>query len=185
MTLHFAKSWPIRYAFKGIVVFCTSNGVNQVWLGTAVGMVTVIILGIIVMAGVYGLESESLAGAEDIWEGLFSLGASIIITIMGAVLLRVSKLQDKWRIKLSQALSPSSTQKGPFLERFKYLSEKYALFVLPFITILREGFEAVLFIAGVGLGISPASIPLPATTGLLTGAFIGYLIYKYEQIRAL
>ncbi|KAJ9149999.1 Plasma membrane iron permease 2 [Pleurostoma richardsiae] len=157
--------------------------VNQVWLGTGFGTLIVVILGIVVMAGVYGLEAEQLAGAEDIWEGVFALGASIIITIMGAVLLRVSKLQDKWRVKLAQALNPDSQgSKGPIRDRFKYLGEKYALFLLPFITILREGFEAVLFIAGVGLGISPWAIPLPAVAGLLTGAFVGLLIYKGSNV---
>lgn len=130
------------------------------------------------MTGVHGLEADDLSGAEDIWEGVFALCASIIITIMGAVLLRVSKLQDKWRVKLSRALNASENQDGLPRNRFKYLGEKYALFILPFITILREGFEAVLFIAGVGLGASPLAIAFSAFIGLLAGAMVGYFIYK-------
>ncbi|CAK7204110.1 high-affinity iron permease [Sporothrix eucalyptigena] len=151
---------------------------RQIWLGTGVGFLAVVLLAAIVMTGVAGLEAETLSGAEDIWEGAFALAAAVIITVMGAVLLRVSKLQDKWRVKLAQAMNPAASNKGPLSQRIGYLSEKYALFILPFITILREGFEAVIFIAGAGLGTSALAIVLSAFGGLLTGAFVGYFIYK-------
>ncbi|CAK7234002.1 high-affinity iron permease [Sporothrix bragantina] len=151
---------------------------RQIWMGTGVGFVAVVLLATAVMMGVAGLEAETLSGAEDIWEGTFALAAAVIITIMGAVLLRVSKLQDKWRVKLAQAMNPSESHKGPLSQRIRYLSEKYALFILPFITILREGFEAVIFIAGAGLGTSAVAIVLSAFGGLLTGSFVGFLIYK-------
>ncbi|KAH8896710.1 iron permease FTR1 family protein [Thozetella sp. PMI_491] len=155
---------------------------RQVWLGTAFGSLAVIVLGLVVMTSLYSLEIDDLSGAEDIWEGVLALLASVIITIMGAVLLRVSKMQDKWRAKLAKALNPGESRGGSLLTRFKYLGEKYALFVLPFITILREGFEAVVFIAGVALGTTPWAIPLPAITGFATGALVGYLIYKGSHV---
>lgn len=154
------------------------NSTPQVWLGTAVGLLLCIVFGTAIVVGIHGLGAERLAGAEDVWEGVFSLAASLIITVMGAVLLRASKLQDKWRVKLTRAMNASEARRGPFRHRIKHLGEKYAMFLLPLVTVLREGFEAVLFISGVGLGLPASSIPLPAIAGLSSGAVVGILIYK-------
>ena len=127
----------------------------------------------------YGLGLDTWSQTEDIWEGVFSLIASIIISIMGAALLRVSKLQDKWRVKLAKALEAKhSTKQGNRAHRFKVWCEKYAMFLLPFITVLREGLEAVIFIGGVGLGLPATSFPLAVICGLAAGALIGFFIYK-------
>ena len=102
---------------------------------------------------------------------------------MGAALLRVSKMQDKWRLKLASALEakPNSitqpTAKKSFKLRFKLYCERYAMFILPFITILREGLEAVVFIGGVSLGLPASSIPLATICGLLAGVAVGAIIY--------
>ncbi|TKW49541.1 Plasma membrane iron permease [Colletotrichum tanaceti] len=151
---------------------------RQVWLGTAAGLVTCVIIAMAIISGIHSLGADRFAAAESIWEGIFSLGASLIITAMGAVLLRVTKLQDKWRLKLSKALSATESHDGPFRDRLKYLGEKYALFLLPFVTVLREGFEGVLFIAGVGVSETAASIALSAVLGLALGAVVGYFIYR-------
>lgn len=126
---------------------------------------------------VYTAGRNTFEAAENIWEGVFALIASVIITLMGAALLRVSKLQDKWRLKIRKVLDDKDTDK-PVTGRFKTWCEKYAMFILPFVTVLREGIEAVLFIAGVGIGLPATSIPLAVICGLGAGALIGYLIYK-------
>ena len=128
----------------------------------------------------YGLGKDKWSGTEDIWEGSFSIFASIVISIMGAALLRVSKLQDKWRVKLAKALEvkDSTKQRGTLRVRFKLWCEKYAMFILPFITVLREGLEAVVFIGGVSLGLPAVSFPLPVVTGLGCGCLVGYFIYR-------
>lgn len=99
---------------------------------------------------------------------------------MGAALLRVSKLQDKWRVKLAKALQvkDSTKQRGSLGVRFKLWCEKYALFILPFITLLREGLEAVVFIGGVSLGLPAVSFPLPVVAGIGCGCLVGYIIYR-------
>ncbi|KAI9721850.1 MAG: hypothetical protein M1812_002186 [Candelaria pacifica] len=97
---------------------------------------------------------------------------------MGAALLRVSKLQDKWRVKLAKALESKNSRKTSKGGRFKKWAEKYAMFLLPFITVLREGLEAVVFIGGVALGLPATAIPLAVVTGLAGGCLIGFLIYK-------
>jgi high-affinity iron transporter len=98
---------------------------------------------------------------------------------MGAALLRVSKLQDKWRVKLAKTLESKDSTKGLHgTSKFKRWCEKYAMFFLPFITVLREGIEAIVFIAGVSFSSPASSVPLPVVVGLFAGCFVGYIIYK-------
>jgi high-affinity iron transporter len=126
----------------------------------------------------YGIGTDSWGSTEDVWEGVFSMIASIIIALMGAALLRVSKMQAKWRVKLAKALEAKDNKHAKFGSRFKALAEKYAMFLLPFITVLREGIEAIVFIGGVSLGVQASSIPLPTVCGLLAGCAVGFIIYK-------
>ncbi|TPX08014.1 uncharacterized protein E0L32_010345 [Thyridium curvatum] len=160
--------------------------VRQVWLGTASGLLVCVVLGGLLITVFHEVELPD--GAEDVWEGVFSLIASVIITLVGAVLLRVSKLQDKWTAKLAAVMSAKdrpAVARGTggawaqMRSRMAYASEKYALFVLPFVTVLREGFEGVVFIAGVGMAFPPSSIPLAALAGLVAGSALGFLIYEY------
>lgn len=138
-------------------------------------------IGAALIAVFYTVGKDAWSGTEDIWEGVFSLIASIIISIMGAALLRVSKMQAKWRVKLAKALEAKDkdiARSGKLGTRFKLWCEKYALFMLPFVTILREGLEAIVFIGGISLGVPATSIPLAAIVGLACGCFVGFLIYK-------
>lgn len=91
---------------------------------------------------------------------------------MGAAILRLSKLREKWSAKIAAALEAEQT-KGIGAK-----SRKYAMVILPFITVLREGLEAVVFVGGVSLSEPASAFPLPAITALLAGGFISWLIYK-------
>lgn len=98
---------------------------------------------------------------------------------MGAALLRVSKLQNKWTLKLGKSLeAKDNTERLAAGGRFKRWCEKYAMFMLPFITVLREGLEAIIFIGGVSLGLPATSFPIPVLTGLLCGVLVSSFIYK-------
>ncbi|PSK49450.1 Plasma membrane iron permease [Elsinoe australis] len=153
--------------------------VKQVWLGVAAGLFICICIGAGLIGAFYSLGKDHFSGSEDVWEGAFGLVASVIITLMGAALLRVSKLQDKWRVKLSQAMESRVNQKGDTPKgSFKKWAEKYAMFILPFVTVLREGLEAVVFIGGVGLGLPATAFPLAVVCGLGAGALIGFVLYK-------
>ncbi|EGP90546.1 unnamed protein product [Zymoseptoria tritici ST99CH_1A5] len=153
--------------------------VRQIWMGIAAGLAVCIVIGGAFIGVFYGVGKDFFGKAEDIWEGVFSLIACIIITIMGIGFLRVSKLQEKWRVKISQALEKHHAGQGLGMRsRFKLWCEKYAMFLLPFITVLREGLEAVVFIGGVGLGLPAKSFPLAVVCGLASGIAIGYIIYR-------
>lgn len=126
----------------------------------------------------YGLGKDKWANTEYYWEASFALFASLIISILGAALLRVSKMQEKWRVKLAKALEDKPVTAEGNKGAFKRWCAKYAMFILPFITVLREGLEAVVFIAGVSFSSPPSAVPLPVVIGLIGGGFVGYLIYK-------
>lgn len=153
-------------------------------MGTILGLVLCIIIGGGLIGAFYGLGKDRWSGTEDIWEGSFSIVATVIITIVGAALLRVSKLQDKWRVKLAKALEAkdSTKKRGSLGTRFKTWCEKYAMFILPFVTVLREGLEAVIFIGGVSLGQPATAFPLAVVSGLTAGCLIGYFIYRQVRI---
>jgi high-affinity iron transporter len=142
------------------------------------GLAICIVIGCGLIGAFYGLRKDRWSSIELIWEGVFSLIASLIIALMGAALLRISKLQTKWRIKLARALEAKDNRAERASRRFKNWCEKYAMFMLPFITIMREGLEAVVFIGGVSLGLPAASIPLAVVTGLAAGVVVGYIIYR-------
>jgi high-affinity iron transporter len=135
-----------------------------------------------VAAGVIGtfytVGQNRWESSEKIYEGVFALLASLIITIVGAALLRVGKMQEKWRVKLAAALEAPVGTKGGFGGRVRRLSEKYFMFFLPFITVLREGIEAIVFLAGVSFQAPATAVPLPVVIGLLVGILVGYLLYK-------
>ncbi|KAF2104573.1 high-affinity iron transporter FtrA [Rhizodiscina lignyota] len=158
---------------------------KQIWFGTALGLLICIIIGAGLIGAFYGLDKDIWGSSEEIWEGVFALLASIIITLMGAALLRVSKLQEKWRVKLARALEARDNTNTRFSGRLKRWAEKYAMFILPFITVLREGLEAVVFIGGVGLGLPASSFPLAVICGLLAGIAVGYVIYKVGNTSAM
>ncbi|KAF2629514.1 iron permease FTR1 family protein [Macroventuria anomochaeta] len=156
--------------------------VRQVWLGVILGLAICLIIGGTMIVIFYRFQSDLFAKYDYIWEGVFGFIASAIITIMGAALLRISKLRDKWRVKIAAALEANSadeTSSGDTgLKGLKLFGEKYAMFLLPFVTALREGLEGVVFIGGVSLGLPAASFPLAVVCGLGAGALIGFLLYR-------
>ncbi|KAI9818621.1 MAG: hypothetical protein M1832_004394 [Thelocarpon impressellum] len=152
--------------------------VRQVWVGTASALFICVAIGAGLIGAFYGLKKDKWSTAELIWEGVFALVASIIISLMGGALLRISKLQDKWRVKLAKAVEAKDATKGRHRGSLKRWAERYAMFVLPFVTVLREGLEAVIFIGGVSVGQPATAFPIPVITGLLAGSLIGVFIYK-------
>jgi high-affinity iron transporter len=91
---------------------------------------------------------------------------------MGLAMLRISALQEKWKVKIAQVMEERQA-KG-----FAGKSRKYAMFILPFITVLREGLEAVVFVGGVSLTEPATSFPLAVVCGIAAGVLVGYLIYR-------
>lgn len=87
----------------------------------------------------------------------------------------------------NQSTSPSPSQKAPFgrriVDTLKMPFEKHnrgttVLFTIPFVTTLREGLEAVVFLGGVSLGLEASSIPLAAIVGLFCGFLCGFIVFR-------
>jgi len=153
--------------------------VRQVWLGVGAGVFLCLVIGGGLIGAFYNLGKDVWGGAEDLYEGIFSLIASLIITVMGAAILRVSRMQEKWATKLMATLEATySNTNKTWSSRLSDWTQKYAMFALPFLTVIREGLEAVVFVGGVSFSAPATAIPLPAIIGLLTGSLIGWLIFK-------
>lgn len=154
---------------------------RQVWFGVGLGFFICLVVAAAVIGTFYTVGVNHWQSSELYYEGAFALFASLIITVVGAALLRISKMQDKWRLKLAAALDgrdPVVFGGGSRLAWLKRFSEKYAMFVLPFITVLREGIEAIVFVAGVSFTAPASAFPLPAIVGLALGILVGYILYK-------
>ncbi|KAK7204382.1 iron permease FTR1/Fip1/EfeU [Myxozyma melibiosi] len=149
--------------------------VKHVWVGSAIGLFCCLVIGGAFIGTWYSLGRDIWGSAEDIYEGVFCLIATIIISIMGLAMLRLNKLKEKWRVKIAEALEERNHYGKGWFGRF---SRKYAMAILPLITILREGVEAIVFVGGVSLSSPAKAFPLPVICGLAGGILIGYLMYK-------
>ncbi|ORZ12970.1 high-affinity iron permease, partial [Lobosporangium transversale] len=145
---------------------------HQVWAGTALGLFISLAIG----AGfivVWNLYATNLwAASEGIWVGCFSLVAVVMITVMGVAMLRTNQMQEKWKQKLTKAMDDENAR------GLGNQSRRYALFLLPLVTVLREGLETVVFIGGVTFDAEPKSIPIAVLSGVALGIFIGFAIYR-------
>lgn len=152
---------------------------NQIWIGTAAGLFICICIGAAFIAVYYTVLNDLWGNYEDIWEGAFSLVAVIMITVMGLAMLKTERMQEKWKVKLALAMAKKTDEGGVARKStLKEKMQKYAFFFLPFVTVLREGLEAVVFIGGVSLGIPGKSIPIAAIMGIICGLLVGFIIYR-------
>ncbi|EEQ36312.1 putative iron transporter [Clavispora lusitaniae] len=177
----------------------------QVWLGAICGLLVCFLIGLVFIGFFYFVETDLWSYTERLWEGVFSLLSSVVITMMGVGLLRINKVMKiKWWIKLGSAYHGEEPQKldvGQISEADpleadavaeegstrallgskkpqESFSQRYFLAILPFVTTLREGLEAVVFIGGIGMSQPPSSLPLAVLAGLLLGSAIGLSLYK-------
>jgi high-affinity iron transporter len=134
------------------------------------------------IAAFYKIGVDDYSNTECYWEGSFAIFASLVISILGAALLRVSKMKEKWAVKLSKALDSRIEKSRGKRGAFKLWVEKYIMFTLPLVTVLREGLEAIVFIAGVTFSSPASAVPLPVIVGVIAGGIIGYILYKSVQV---
>lgn len=163
----------------------------QVWIGGICGLVLCLIIGVGVLSIFYLLGNDLWSITEHYWEGTFSIIASIIISIMGVKILRVNKMKDKWERKLTMLIKDKNYLHNALEHADKTIStrlrttisvwsEKYAMFILPFITTLREGMEAIVFIGGIGINEDTSiwAIVDSSVVAVIIGAVIGSILYR-------
>lgn len=162
---------------------------RQVFVGAGLGLSVCLVLGSIFIAAFNILGKDYWSYTERIWEGAFSILSSAIITVVGIGLLRVNKnLKQKWWMKLRGAYQSNAEEALPIDGeegqeqvankcKTKSLKKKYFLTILPLVTTLREGLEAIVFVGGIGVSLPPSSFPLAIAAGLSFGVVISLLLY--------
>lgn len=150
----------------------------HIWVGGLCGFLVCLVVGAVILTVFYVIGNDLWATTEHYWEGAFSILASVIISLMGVKMLRVNRMQQKWKHKL-----------GSIINEYNYLDvadekstwlEKNAMFVLPFITTLREGLEAIVFVGGIGINenTSVSSIINSALLAMAIGSVVGVALYR-------
>ncbi len=167
----------------------------QIWIGGILGLVICMVIGGIFIMIFYVIGNDIWSKTERIWEAIFSIISSVIISVMGLALLRINKMKEKWRIKLAHtmlnskhgtddAYDPENNGYSPkaLWKRVSHWthiqSRKYAMGILPFVTTLREGLEAVVFVGGIGVNQPFTAFPLAIISALALGSIIGVSLYK-------
>ncbi|CAL9731252.1 iron transporter Fth1p [Monosporozyma unispora] len=153
----------------------------QIWSGGILGLVLCFIIGGTFIVVFYHIGRDLWSLSEHYYEGILSIIASVIMSVMGLFFLRMGKLREKFRVKLAGIIY---SDQGKFLkEQNKAVtrSGKYAFFILPFFTTLREGLEAVVFIGGVGIDQPLTSIPLSMLAAVTISGILGYYFFKYSS----
>lgn len=147
----------------------------KIWIGGILGLFVCLIVGSIILIIFYAVGNDLWSLTEHYWEGVFSIVASVIISVMGVKILRVTKMQKKWRRKLGAAME--DIRSGPSDSAWK---DRNALFILPFVTTLREGLEAIVFVGGIGIdeNTSVVSIVNSAVFAMTIGFCIGLIMYR-------
>ncbi|CAL1708875.1 unnamed protein product [Somion occarium] len=146
----------------------------QIFAGSFLGLFFALAIGAAFIAVWFTQASDLWSKSEELWEGIFELIASLIIFVMGVTMLRMDRAKVKWRVKLQRAFEGKQVD-----GRTK--AGKWVLFILPFITVLREGMEAVIFVGGVSLGQPATAIPLATVIGIICGLICGFLIYAFAS----
>lgn len=172
----------------------------QVWLGTFSGFILCSIVGGLFIASFYLLEIDLWSKSEHYWESFFSILACIVITIMGVGMLQLHKLEKKWHLKLTSLLKTESAisncdyqqisasndsffqMVSKKLTNWKISLRKYSarnsMFILPFITTLRESLESIVFVGGIGVSEPPITVLCSSILGIAVGVTVGLLIYR-------
>ncbi|KIK57219.1 hypothetical protein GYMLUDRAFT_46470 [Collybiopsis luxurians FD-317 M1] len=145
----------------------------QILAGAGIGLFIATSVGAAFITVWFTRASNLWAKTEALWEGIFDVIASIMIFMMGVGMLKMDRAKAKWRLKLQRAFNDriEGDKDGK--------AGKWVLLILPLVTVLREGLEAVIFVGGVSLGQPATSIPIAAIVGLICGLVVGFLIYQF------
>ncbi|RDB30496.1 Plasma membrane iron permease [Hypsizygus marmoreus] len=146
----------------------------QIFAGAALGLLIALAIGAAFIAVWFTKASDLWAKSEELWEGIFMLIAALMIFPMGITMLKMDRAKARWRFKLARAFEGKQVDGGA-------KTGKWILFILPFITVLREGMEAVVFVGGVSLGQQATAIPIAAIVGLICGLVCGFVIYQFAS----
>ena len=148
---------------------------TQVWWGSLAGIILSLIIGIALTVVFYVLGKDLFGTAEPLWEGILETLAVFLLTWLAFRMLKVNVLVAKWEQKIAQQTTQAQIDKK--LGQSTSIWTAYSLGILAFTVVVREGLEAVIFIAGVGQA-EPISLIIPSILGLAAGLLVGWLLYR-------
>ena len=133
---------------------------NRIFLGTAAGIVASVFVGALLLTLAADLREES----EVAFEAVASLLAAAVLTYMIVWMYRhTQQLMGGMHARVKAALESGALG---------------ALFFIPFIAVLREGFETVLFLAAGPDAPSGAELWGALAAGIAGAALLGWLLFS-------
>lgn len=132
---------------------------KQIWLGTVVGIIVSILFAIL-----FQLILGGFSQYEEFFEGFIMILAAMLLTWMIIWMAQTSQnIRKELEIKVDVAL-----ERG----------HKYGIFVLVLVSVLREGVETVLFLAGVeATGTDQLTIIISGLIGIVIALIVSYLVF--------
>ncbi|OLY84889.1 Plasma membrane iron permease [Smittium mucronatum] len=149
---------------------------RQILFGSLAAFILCVVIGGVLIYLFYRYSSDIWSKHEDLWEGIFSLISSVVMGIVGYYFLQLQKLTFKIEAKLKNSM----TLEGTINKKEGFFS-KYSFAILAFLTIIREGVEAILLISGVAINATAKSVPLSVVVGITVGLSLGVLLYFFNN----
>lgn len=169
---------------------------KQIWIGSGVGILLTACIAAIFIATWKIAGKDLWSSSENLYEGILALISSVMITFMGFGMMRLKYMKQKLENKISLAIlsigeedskntqKPMKNHKLKSTKNIYFFSNKvnswarnYSMTLLPLVTILREGVEAVVFIFGTAIGKPANGYPLSLISGIVCGIFAGISLY--------
>ncbi|KAI9022466.1 Cupredoxin [Hyaloraphidium curvatum] len=119
---------------------------------------------------------EPVADADDKVALATGGSTTVVTTADGAVGIKVDP-ETQARSSLSSDGTTAVPSENLPDYRGGISTRPYAMFLIAFTVVLREGLESVIFLAGVGQG-EPFAMILPGVTGIILGFAVGYIIFR-------
>ncbi|MBI2079502.1 FTR1 family protein [Candidatus Micrarchaeota archaeon] len=133
---------------------------KHVHLGLGAGIVASLVLAYLFQFVQGGFEAN-----EELFEGVFMVITATLVTWLVLWIMAHKNIAQELRKEVQQKLDQR---------------EAIGLFILVFFAVLREGIEAVLFMAGILINTGGISI-LGGLLGLVAAVVVGVLIFEYSM----
>lgn len=133
---------------------------KDVWIGISAAVVVAVVGGVVVFATIRNYDGSNL---QTKIEGLTYFIACAVLTYMTFWMKKQGRnMKKELHAKMDAAMSTGSI---------------FAIALIAFITVGREGLETVVFMIAIAFNTSPILLAIGATIGVLAGLMLSYVIY--------
>ncbi|KAH8046027.1 hypothetical protein JL720_16503 [Aureococcus anophagefferens] len=140
---------------------------RQVWLGAAVGGAASVAIGVVILSIYYTQKSTMTTTTAFVAEGgMLGFARAVITYFLVTHLAPGMKSSGSWQVKWERNMDE-------LVQAQIDKTNEYGFFTLSFTSVLREGFEAAIFVVGFGAAYRPESMPIPIVTGIFAGVAFG------------